>query len=174
MILVYIFFSLIILVLIIAARLPARYHVEHFTVIKRSMRDVMEKVSDLNYYAKWNPWQLTDKEGEYQITGTPKLPGHKYSWQGKKTGIGSLTLRDLDSRHVHFDLEFIKPWKARAKDDWIFEEWGSGETKVTWQNNGVLPFPLARLMGPMLKKTLNKQFAEGLKNLKKLCEGYSA
>ena len=42
----------------------------------------------------------------------------------------------------------------------------AGETKVTWQNNGELPFPLARLMGPLLKKNLDKQFGEGLKNLK--------
>lgn len=174
MVFVYIFFCLIIGLLIIAAMLPEKYHVEHFTVIKRSIRDVMDKVSDLNYYAKWNPWQLTEKNSKYEITGTPKMPGHKYSWKGKKSGVGSLTLRGLDKRHVHFDLEFIKPWKAKAKDDWIFEEWGSGETKVTWQNNGDLPFPIARLMGRMLEKNLNKQFHEGLKNLKKLCEEYKA
>jgi hypothetical protein len=168
----YIIFSLIILLLIIAATLPGKYHIEHFTVIKKSIWDVMEKVSDLNYYAKWNPWQLMEKKGKYEVTGVPKTPGHKYSWQGKKTGVGSLTLRDLDDRHIHFDLEFIRPWKAKAKDDWVFEEWGTGETKVTWQNNGDLPYPVARLMGPMLKKNLDKQFAEGLKNLKNLCEGY--
>jgi Polyketide cyclase / dehydrase and lipid transport len=174
MVVLYILLGLIIGLLVMAIMLPPKYHIEHFTVIKRSLKDVMGKVSDLNYYAKWNPWQLMEKEGKYEITGIPKTPGHRYSWQGKKTGIGSLTLRDLDDRHVHFDLEFIKPWKAKAKDDWVFEEWGSGETKVTWQNNGSLPFPLARLMGPMLKKSLNKQFGEGLKNLKTLCEGYSA
>jgi len=172
MVFLYLLFCLIIGMMIIAAMLPDKYHIEHFTVIKKSLQEVMGKVSDLNYYAKWNPWQMREKQGKYQISGTPKVPGHKYSWQGKRTGIGSLTLRDLDDRHVHFNLEFIKPWKAKAKDDWLFEEWGTGETKVTWQNNGDLPFPVARLMGPMLKKNLDKQFAEGLKNLKKLCEGH--
>jgi len=172
MVFLYIVLGLVILLLIFAAMLPDRYHIEHFTVIKRSISDVKEKVADLNNYAKWNPWQIMEKQGEYHVTGTPKTPGHKYSWQGKKTGIGSLTLRDLDYQHVHFDLEFIKPWKAKAKDNWLFEEWGRGETKVTWQNNGDLPFPLARLMGPFLKKNLNKQFAEGLNNLKNLCEGF--
>jgi hypothetical protein len=169
----YLLFCLVILLLIIAASLPDKYHIEHFTVIQKSIREVMGKVSDLNYYAKWNPWQLLEKEGQYEITGTPKMPGHRYSWHGRKTGIGSLTLRGLDEKHVHFDLEFIKPWKAKAKDDWVFEEWGSGETKVTWQNNGDLPFPVARLMGPMLKKNLDKQFTQGLKNLKSLCEEYA-
>ena len=173
MVFVYLLFCVIILVLIIAAKLPDRYHVEHITVIKKSLRDVMDKVADLNYYAKWNPWQMKEKEGEFEVTGSPKTPGHQYRWQGRKTGIGSLTLRDLDEKHIHFDLRFIKPWKAWAKDNWLFEEWGNGETKVTWQNNGDLPFPLARLMGPMLKKSLNKQFAEGLRNLKALCESHS-
>lgn len=167
----YILFCVIILVLIFAASRPDKYHVEHFTVIKKSIPEVRDKVADLNYYAKWNPWQLMEQDGKYEITGVPKVPGHSYSWQGRKTGIGSLTLRDLDDRHVHFDLEFIKPFKARAKDDWVFEEWGNGETKVTWQNNGDLPFPVARLIAPMLKKNLNKQFVQGLKNLKNLCEG---
>lgn len=167
----YILFCLIIALLIIAASLPDKYHVEHFTVIKKSIRDVMDKVADLNYYSKWNPWQIKDKQGTFEIGGKPGIPGHKYSWQGRKTGIGSLTLRDLDDRHIHFDLDFMRPWKGKAKDDWVFEEWGSGETKVTWQNNGNLPFPVARLMGRMLKKSLNKQFTQGLQNLKDLCEG---
>ena len=173
MIIVYIIAGIIILVLIIAALLPSKYNVEISAIIKRPRKEVMDKVGDFNYFSKWNPWQLMEKEGEYKITGSPKIPGHKYSWQGRKTGVGSLTLRDMDNRHVHFDLEFVKPWKARAKDDWVFEEWGTGETKVTWQNNGELPFPLARLMGPFLKKSLDKQFAQGLNNLKRLCEAYS-
>ena len=62
------------------------------------------------------------------------------------------------------------PWKARARDNWIFEEWGNGETKVTWQNFGELPYPVGRLMGYILNRSLNRQFTEGLNNLKKLCE----
>jgi hypothetical protein len=76
----------------------------------------------------------------------------------------------MDDRNIHFDLEFFKPWKSKAKDNWHFESVGSNETKVIWQNSGQLPWPMARLMGPMISKGLNKQFVEGLNNLKKLCE----
>jgi hypothetical protein len=86
--------------------------------------------------------------------------------------VGSLTINSIDNKHIHFDLEFLKPWKSRAKDNWLFEAWGDGsETKVTWQNSGNLPYPMARIMGPMINKNLNKQFEEGLGNLKKMCEG---
>jgi hypothetical protein len=159
-----------VLLLIIAALMPKTFNIEKTIVISKPVPEVMNKISDLNYYSQWNPWQQMDRTAKNQITGTPKIPGHKYSWQGKKVGVGSLTLRDLDNKHIHFDLEFLKPWKSKAKDNWLFEHWGDGETKVTWQNSGELPWPIARLMGPVISKNLDHQFGKGLNNLKNMCE----
>ena len=171
MIFIYIPLGLIILFLIIAALLPGNYNVEKSTVIKKSPGEVMNMVGDLNFYSKWNPWQQSDPTARNTISGTPKVPGHKYSWEGKKVGVGSLTINSIDNKHIHFDLEFLKPWKSKAKDNWLFEPWGDGsETKVTWQNSGELPWPMARLMGPVINKNLTHQFGIGLDNLKKLCE----
>jgi len=146
------------------------FNVEKTVVINRPLNEVKSKVSDLTYYSQWNPWQQMDKTSKQTITGTPHTPGHRYAWEGKKIGIGQLTLRDLDAQHIHFDLEFFKPWKSKANDNWLFENWGTNETKITWQNSGELPWPIARLMGPMINKNLNKQFEQGLVNLKALCE----
>ena len=161
---------LIVILLFIALFLPNGYFIEKSAIIKKPCNFVMDRVADLHYYAQWNPWQQKDKGSESNITGLPKRPGHKYSWKGKKVGAGSLTLRDIDEKHVHFDLEFIKPWKARARDNWLFEEWGNDETKVTWQDFGALPYPMGRLMGYMVHKNLQRQFTEGLNNLKRFCE----
>lgn len=163
--------GIIVALLVIALFLPAKYNIEKSIVILKPVRDVMNRVADLNYYARWNPWQMTEPGSKMEIKGTPYIPGHEYRWNGKKIGEGRLVLRAIDHKHIHFDLEFIRPWKSFANDNWVFEEWGNGETKVTWQNNGELPYPMARLMGPVLNKTLHKQFEEGLRNLKKLCEG---
>lgn len=170
MIVVYILLALIALLLIGSALLPKTYNVEKTIIIKRPATEVMSHVGNLNEYAKWNPWQQMDPSATKIITGTPNTSGHQYSWQGKKIGMGSLTIRDLDNKHIHFDLEFLKPWKSKANDNWLFEQWGEGDTKITWQNSGVLPWPMARLMGGMINKNLNKQFETGLNNLKKLCE----
>lgn len=170
MIAVYILLGLIIGLLIIALLLPGKYHVEKSTIINRRVSEVMDRVANLNNYAAWNPWQQSDPGAKSTITGEPKTVGHQYAWEGKKVGVGHLTIRDIDQKHVHFNLQFIKPFQSKASDDWLFEEWGQGETKVTWSNNGELPFPVARLMGPGLLKTLNKQFEQGLSNLKKMCE----
>lgn len=171
MIFIYIFAALIISFLVIAALLPKTYHIEKTIVIKRSTGEVMNRIGNLNDYSLWNPWQQADPSSVKTITGTPNTTGHKYSWQGKKTGVGSLTLASMDEKHIHFDLEFLKPWKSKAKDNWLFEKWGDGETKVTWENSGELPWPMARLMGPIINKNLSHQFGIGLDNLKKLCEG---
>jgi hypothetical protein len=157
--------------LVIAALMPPKFNVEKSVIINKPPAEVMAKVANLNYYRQWNPWQKSDPEASSTITGDPKIPGHQYSWVGKKVGVGSLTLREIDNKHIRFDLEFLKPWKSKAKDNWLFEPWGNGnETKVTWQNSGELPWPLARLMGAMISKNLDKQFSEGIQSLKTMCE----
>ena len=171
MVVIYIILVLIAVFLITAFLLPKSYNVEKSVIINKTTGEVMDKVGNLNFYSQWNPWQQADPTAKSTVTGTPKSPGHKYGWEGKKTGIGELRLVGIDEKHIHFDLEFFKPWKSKAKDNWLFEPWGDGnETKVTWQNSGNLPFPVARLMGPMIRKNLNYQFETGLKNLKKMCE----
>ncbi|HEX6191221.1 MAG TPA: SRPBCC family protein [Chitinophagaceae bacterium] len=167
---VYIFIGLVVLLLIIAAVMPKTYNIEKSIVIHRPVNQVMDNVGNLNFYSQWNPWQQSDPTTKATITGSPKTPGHQYAWQGKKVGVGSLTLRDLDNKHIHFDLQFFKPWKSKAKDNWLFEPWGASDTKVTWQNSGEFPWPIASLMGPLISKNLNHQFQQGLNNLKKMCE----
>jgi hypothetical protein len=171
MIFVYLFAGAVIGILLISAVMPRRYKVEKSTVIKRTVDEVMDKVGDLNNYANWNPWQQMDPFATKTITGTPKSVGHKYTWHGKKVGEGSLTIRSIDEGHINFDLEFLKPWKSHARDNWMFEGENNGETRVTWQNSGDLPWPMAMLMGPIINKNLNHQFQKGLNNLKKMVEG---
>ena len=166
----YIVLGLIAGLLISAAFMPGSYNIEKNAIIQKPVADVMSKVGDLHFYSKWNPWQQTDPTAKGTVTGTPMTPGHRYAWEGKKVGMGQLTLNNADQKHIHFDLEFFKPFNSKAKDNWAFENWGDDDTKVTWQNSGKFPWPMARLMGPMIVRSLHKQFEQGLVNLKKMCE----
>ncbi len=170
MIVLYILGGLILLLLLIAAFSPNKYNLEKSIIIRSPQSEVLDRVGNLNHFKEWNPWQRMEPSATATISGEPKTAGHQYEWNGKKIGAGSLTIRDIDNRHIHFDLQFLRPWKSQARDNWLFEDWGTNETKVTWQNAGNLPFPMARLMWPMINKNLNHQFVEGLNNLKKLCE----
>lgn len=172
MLIAYFILLLLVLLLVVAALLPKVYHIEKSVIIKQPVAAVMGKVSDFNFYAAWNPWQQMDPAAHVWITGQPKTPGHKYEWRGKKTGTGQMLLTTIDDKHIRLDVLFFKPWKSRATENWFFEPWSDGsETKVTWQNNGNLPYPLGRLLGPVIHKNLNHRFETGLNNLKKLCEG---
>src|SRR5687768_8629589 len=116
MIFVYIFLGLILTLLLVSALMPKNYLVEKSVIIKKPVDLVKSKVTDFNAYAAWNPWQQMEPNAIKTISGTPGMPGHKYEWQGKKIGTGSLTLKSLDEKHVHIDLQFLKPWKTLAKD----------------------------------------------------------
>lgn len=162
--------SLIVIALVAATLMPASYAVTAETTINASPRKVQDHIADLNHYRDWNPWQKMDPGSSQKIEGTPHTIGHKYSWDGKKVGSGYLMLTSITpGNEVKFKLEFFKPFKSVASDEWKFEG-DEKSTKVTWSNNGPLAWPMARLMGPMITKQLNQQFAEGLKNLKALCE----
>lgn len=170
MLFLYIILGLILLPLLIALFMPSGYKVEKSILINAPIESVYKKIADLNYYREWNPWQKSEPDSTSSISGEPDTTGHRYSWEGKKIGIGSLTLVNrspYDS--VHFDLQFIKPFKSQADDSWNFRE-EAGGTRVVWRNQGQLPYPVGRLISPSLTKTLNRQFEEGLNNLKSLSE----
>lgn len=169
MIFIYIFIGILLLLFLVASLMPKGFNVEKTIIIHQPVQTVMNYVGDLHRYREWNPWQQMDPTAKSTFTGEPNTPGHTYAWEGKKVGIGQLKLLSLDDKHIHLELAFLKPWKSKAKDNWLFEHWGNSETKVTWQNSGELP-RAARLMGPMLTKSLNKMFEKGLQNLKKMCE----
>jgi hypothetical protein len=170
MIVLYIILDIIAVLLLLAALLPGKYFIEKSITIHRPSAEVFNKVANLNYYKEWNPWQKTDPGAVSTISGDPMHVGHKYHWSGKKVGEGSLTIRStVPSKAINFDLQFVKPFKSQAVDAWDFTETQDG-TKTVWRNSGEFPFPIGRLMGPMLNKQLNAQFEEGLKSLKEMCE----
>jgi uncharacterized protein YndB with AHSA1/START domain len=170
MIVLYILLGIIAVLLLVAALLPGKYLVEKSIIINRPPAEVFNRVANLNYYKEWNPWQKQDPGATSTISGSPMHVGHKYHWSGKKVGEGSLTIRStVPSKAINFDLQFIKPFQSQAVDAWDFTDTAAG-TKTVWRNSGKFPFPVARLMGPMLLKQLNAQFEEGLRNLKAMCE----
>jgi ribosome-associated toxin RatA of RatAB toxin-antitoxin module len=157
-------------VFIVPLFLPKTYRVEKSILVKASPEACFDKVADLNQYRDWNPWSRQEPEASKKVEGTPKTVGHKYSWEGKKIGKGSLTVKKLDPpASAEIELEFIKPFQSLAMDRWTFAPEG-GQTRITWINEGSLSYPVARLMGPFIGKNLSQQFETGLESIRQLCE----
>lgn len=169
--LLYIFAGLIALLIILAFVLPGSYKVKKSINVNSDISKCYDMVADLNNYRDWNPWSKMEPDAKKSISGTPKTVGHRYDWEGKKIGVGSLTVKRVElNKAVDLDLEFVKPFKSLADDNWVFEQLPNNQVKITWSNSGDLPPGMARLMGPMITKNLNKQFEQGLNSIKEMCE----
>ena len=84
-----------------------------------------------------------------------------------------VNLRLKTNKTISSELNFVKPFKAEAKDIWQLEAMGD-KTKVTWINSGGLKYPFGRLFGLSVDKMMDKQHTKGLNNLKKYCESLPA
>lgn len=153
--------------------LPDSYTVTQSIEVNRPLGTVYSEVSNYNHWKDWSPWAEMEPAAAFAVAGEPGKPGHKLSWDGQKIGKGSLSIRMAASNgFLNADLNFEKPFKANAKDNWSFEE-NDNTTTVTWTTTGGLSFPFGRLFGLTVDETLSKQQKHGLEKLKKLCESLS-
>lgn len=171
MIVLYIIIGIVALLMLLALLLPGKYTVSKSIIVNTDISRCYDMVADLNNYSEWNPWSKMEPDAKKTTSGTPKTIGHQYAWEGKKIGVGGLTILATEpNKSVSLELMFIKPFNSKASDDWIFEQLPNNQVKITWSNKGDLPVGMARLMGPMITKNLNHQFVQGLNNIKALCE----
>ncbi len=150
--------------------LPDHYNVSKTIVINKPADVVYSQVSDFNKWSAWSPFQEMDPKASNVVEGAPSAAGHKLSWEGEKSGAGNMTISAaVPGQSVNSDLEFIKPFKATAKDYWKLEQTGN-TTKVVWGTEGGLSYPFGRLFGLSVDKMLGEMQQHGLDNLKKVCE----
>lgn len=171
MIILYVLLAIIVLLAILSYVMPNSYKIEKVITIDATPEKVYSNVANFSSYNQWNAWQQGDPTAKNVITGTPCTVGHHYSWDGKKVGVGSLTLKStVENKSVEFDLQFVKPMQSTAYDNWTFTAKGSNQCNVTWTNGGMLPNPVMKVLSPLFRPMLNKQFDKGLSNLKAICE----
>jgi hypothetical protein len=154
--------------------LPNHYSVSNSIEINKPVEVVYVQVADFNKWNAWSPWYEQEKEAAITVENTPAATGHKMNWIGKKLGEGSMTIASATS-NAGFETndDFIKPFKATAKDRFTFEATATG-TKVTWTTEGGLAYPMGRLFGLAVDKMVGSTEKHGLDNLKKICEAFPA
>jgi hypothetical protein len=162
--------SFLLLIYFAALFFPKTYSVERSIVINQPAEKLYQELSDYNTFKEWNPWTINDSATIKLIEGTPCQSGHKYSWEGGKTGKGHLTITETDSlRMIHSKLVMEAPMKSESEVYFTLEAVQEG-TKVTWKNEGKLNYPLGRYFGFMIIDMLEKDFDKGLNNLKTYTE----
>jgi len=162
--------GVIVLLLVVAIFLPSEYNVSRSIQINQPDSVVFEKVVNFNYRASWDPWLSMDPDARTTISGPVGEPGSTWSWEGKETGKGRMTIMKVEeNRLVQSKLEFLEPQTGESDITWEFEP-VEGGTMVTWQFSGSAVYPVGRYFGLFMENLVGGDFQRGLNNLKRVCE----
>ncbi|MCR6640697.1 MAG: SRPBCC family protein [Sporocytophaga sp.] len=160
----------LLLIFIVALFFPKTYSVQRSIVIKQPAEKLYKEISDYNDFKDWNPWSESDPTTKKIVEGQPSKSGHKYSWEGEKTGKGYMIITETKRpTMIHSKLSTLTPMESESEVYFTIEP-VEGGTKVTWKNEGNLDYPIGRYLGFMVKDMLEKDFDKGLENLKQYAE----
>ena len=145
-----------------------KYHIEKSTTIAADNEHVRSFIENFARWSEWSPWTIVEPDCEVIVEGTPGEIGHTMRWKGEIIGSGSQTLSAKNDESLHYDLEFITPFKSKAKASFLFESSDNGTT-VTWTMDSKMPFFLFFMVNTM-KNLIGMDYERGLKMLKAVAE----
>ncbi len=154
------------LVLIIALFVPRDFKAGSEIVINRPKSEVFEYIKYVKNQDNFGKWQLMDPDMKKTFEGEDGTVGFIYKWDSEVLDKGSQKITKIvDGKRVETELDF--GFGDPAQSHFTVTEIDGGKTKVTWGISGKSPYPM-NLMH--LFFNMDKDFEEGLKNLKKELE----
>lgn len=159
------------MIALLASRKPDEFRVSRSALFRASPAALFDQVNNLYNWNNWSPWAKMDTNPRVTFDGPPAGVGASFTWAGKKTGEGTMTV--IESRPgelIVFRLDFRKPFKATNRAEFIFTPEGD-QTKVTWTMSGPNNF-IGKVMSLFMdcEKMLGKQFDDGFANLRATVE----
>ncbi len=156
--------ALIAILCIVSLFLPSEKHMERSIVIEAPIGAVYDQVNTLKNWENWSPWFKMDPDMKITYSGPEAGKGAAYSWEGEKTGKGTMKITDSrKDKSVKTHIDFGA--QGQATGTWTFEVVPSA-TKATWAFDTELGMnPIAKFFGIMLERELGPQYEEGLKSL---------
>lgn len=166
---------LALLVMVPPLFMPSSYTASSSIVIESNSYNVFPYFADLRNWEKWSPWREKDTTTKYQYSDNSFGAGSTMAWDSKNEELGTgkiTTVQFKKFHHINYQLDFVKPFKSKSGGQFIVEKLNDNQVKVTWTNKGKLRWPLDRWFNTFMsfKKMLEKDFAHGLDNLKKVVE----
>lgn len=158
------------MVLLIGSLFIAKeYKTEKSIVINAPLSVVYDQVNNLKNWESWEPWRKEDPTIKISYAGPESGANAQYSWESKKMGNGSMTIKEsTPGKEVKTALNFGPG--ADALSNFKMEEVPEG-TKVTWGFNFPVGWnPIGKYMTLMMDGEMQKKMSEGLDGLKKSAE----
>lgn len=162
--------AMIVILAIVIAMQPERAHIEKSIVIDAPPATIFPEVSNYQNFNVWSPWAKMDPEAKQTFEGPPASVGSTMSWNGPKTGTGSMKIEEIeDNKRVKSAMTF-GGYEGKFYSEFILTPEQDDDTRVTWTydgpNNGLTGKAMWIVMGSML----SSQFDQGLGDLKELVE----
>lgn len=145
-------------------------------LIKAPKEAVFEQMVNFKNWPNWSPFYELDTAAKYTYGGTDGTEGSYYSWDSKKTDVGSGAMMNTGVKGTRYEyhIDFSTPRKGTATGYFQATD-SAGMTKATWSMTMPLPFPMNALqVFPFcnLNKILGASFEHGLDKMKKYAESH--
>lgn len=158
---------IVIIITVIGMTLPAKVELKEKIIVPVDPTTVFPHLGNFELFVQWSPWTEKDPEMKMKFIGEPISVCSRYEWKGnKKVGKGSMEITHIDANErIEIDLNFGRG--GISKTGFLLTEVPNG-TQITWFFSTDMGMnPVARIMGPMMKKFIQKDFSKGLENLQK-------
>ncbi len=160
--------SLITLWLVLCAVGPRTLRTQQRTHINAPVHTVYEHIRHLRNMDEWGVWARSDPKATFTYNGEDGTVGFQVSWNGPALGKGSNTIMALDpDKQVRTELAFGGVMRSEIAMDVLPTDSG---TQVTMAIAGETPFLMRAMTLFMGTGRIDKDFADGLANLKIICE----
>ncbi|HFC92955.1 MAG TPA: hypothetical protein ENJ51_09105 [Leucothrix mucor] len=147
----------------------AAYQVSRSLTISAPVETIHASLIDFKQWPAWSPWLIIEPDATLKYSDPQGEAGSNYSWEGELIGSGSMQIEKITDSKVDIKITFITPFKSKADVNFELESLNTGETRVTWNMAGKVPFFLI----PMLKKMkayIGMDYERGLRLLKEYIE----
>ncbi|MCG8427580.1 MAG: SRPBCC family protein [Chromatiales bacterium] len=152
--------------LIYLATREGNYTVARSLSMAVDQQAAFDKVRDLRTWHEWSPWLMHEPATSLEFSDNPDQEGGFYTWDGQMVGAGRLMHVTLDTpTRIEQKIEFTRPFKSVCRVWWEFSTQDSGETLVSWNMQGQMPF-LMRFMTAMMVPMIEKDYTLGLAMLR--------
>jgi effector-binding domain-containing protein len=141
-----------------------KYTVDQSIEINAPASAVRDTLTNFRAWPAWSPWLYVEPTTALKYWGEAGAVGHGYSWDGKETGAGQMTLTEISDGQIRLDLVFTRPFKSKAAVGFTLAETAEG-TRVHWTMHSALPFFMFPLVG-MMTNMISMDYRRGLAMLK--------
>ena len=161
--------AMMIVLAIVITMQPENAHLEKSIVINAPADSIFPEVSNYKKFNVWSPWTKMDPDGKQAFNGTQASVGSEMSWNGPKTGTGSMVIEEIEQNKRVKNVMKFGGYDGKFYSEFILTPDENG-TRVTWTYDGPNEGLTGKALWVIIGSMLSSQFDQGLRDLKALVE----